>query len=291
MPEPSRAITVGVSRSLRGWDALEWAASEASARSCPLRIVHVVSWLPLSLYALGPLTTDAIAVGLAAGAVLLEDAQSRATRVAPGLSITTILEIGDPASAILSIGGEDTLIVLGRRHRRHRLPWVRSTVERVARRADGSVAVIGLRAAADGTAAARVVALVDGRAADSPVLDVAFGAASRRGLGVIVARASDAAGHPVRQKKVDRTLAECRGRFRGLRIADEILPHPLTPALLAQGRGAALLAVGHNLRSAALAALLTPPAGCDLGPVVIVGTTRVRKPVGSSARVDPARGD
>jgi nucleotide-binding universal stress UspA family protein len=292
MHEASRAVTVGVSRSIRGWDALEWAAAEAWARQCPLRIVHVVSWRPLSLYSCGALATDAAAHGLAAGAALLEEAQCRAARVAPGLSIATVLEIGDPASAIRCIGAADALIVLGREHRRHRrLPWIRSTAARVARRAPGPVAIIDLHAEMDEPPAARVVALVDGGAADSPVLDLAFRAARRRGLGVTVARASDAAaaGHPSRRKSVEPALAECRARFRGVHVTEEVLPHPLAPALLNQARGAALVAVGYTLGRSDLAALLTPPSGTHLGPVVVVGTAPVASPARLSVRVDRAR--
>jgi len=289
MHERSRAITVGVSRATRGWDALEWAASEAYARNCSLRIVHVVSWSPFSLSSCGALPTDPIAHALAAGAALLGEAEKRAGRVAPGVPIATVLELGDPASAVLRVGAEGALIVLGREHRRRwRLPRVRSTVARVTRGASGPVAVIRLRGEAAGAREARAVALVDGGAADSAVLDVAFGAARRRGIGVTVVRASDAPEDAIREESIDRTLAECRAGFRDVPVVEQTVSHPLAAALLTHAGGAALLAVGPGLRRAALASLLSPPIGTDIGPLILVAPARIARSLGPSARVDPA---
>jgi nucleotide-binding universal stress UspA family protein len=285
-------IVVGVSRARRGWDALEWASAEAHARGCPLRIVHVVTWPWLTLCSFGAPTTDAVAHALTAGQSLLEEAAGRAARIAPDSDTTTVLELGDPASWILRIAADEDLIVLGRKHRRRwRRPRARSTVTRVARRAAGAVAIIGLRAEADGAPAARIVALADGGSADSPVMDVAFDAARRRGLGLTIVRPGNIAKDCQLSQDVTRTLAEHRSAFPDVHVAERVLPDPIRRALLTEARGAALLAVGHGLQRPNLAALLSPANGSDLVPVVIVRTAHTGDFTRRSAIADPAQRD
>jgi len=51
--EDTGPILVAVDGYPHGWDALEWAAAEAAARACALRIVHVINWSPLTSDAFG----------------------------------------------------------------------------------------------------------------------------------------------------------------------------------------------------------------------------------------------
>jgi nucleotide-binding universal stress UspA family protein len=142
-PEQStkRSILVAVNGGLSGWPALDWAAAEASAHHSDLRIMHAISWPRWGIDPLGELALDwCNSNAPERGARILEEAAERARVTAPGTRITTHLEAGETAAAILMAGSNDTLIVVGSRQTRRRDR--RSVASAVARLATGPVAII-----------------------------------------------------------------------------------------------------------------------------------------------------
>lgn len=196
---PGKPVLVAVDGHAEDLEAVAWAAAEATVRRADLSILHVCRW-PLYW---DPLT--AVYPWVDAGEVLegarqiLEAAEEQARKISPDLVVNTVHGMGDPARIIVVEGQQTCVVVLGRREentqRRHRR---RSVTRHVIARSGPPVVVVGHSAPVSrGPAAGRVmVALVPSRSASSqmPVLDAAFTAAQRRGVGVtILAPGSDVA--------------------------------------------------------------------------------------------------
>src|SRR5687767_4134025 len=95
------AIVVGVDGSAQSLRAVDWAAREAAARHCRLRIVHAFLW-PLYRVPLGPPANGPPDGGLQATAErILSAAADRAHQLAPGLQISTELPVCAPAAALI----------------------------------------------------------------------------------------------------------------------------------------------------------------------------------------------
>jgi nucleotide-binding universal stress UspA family protein len=208
-------VTVVVDGSTSGWDALEWAAAEASVRDHGLRIVHIVNW-PWALDPFGNLT-----VGVGDSHVrqqaeaVLDEAVQRARSVSSSLAITTRLQMGTV------IPESSDLVVVGRRLRGRAL------------RTKDSVAVVGLVGEGSrGPSTGRVVVGVDGKSGSAAALEFAFRAAERRGLGLTVMHAVDVA------------LTSWRDAFPGVEVQNKVVDGPAAPALVAESAGAALVVLG-----------------------------------------------
>jgi nucleotide-binding universal stress UspA family protein len=114
-PSPTAAIVVGVDGSAQGMHAVHWAAREAVARRCPLRIVHAFQW-PLLNVPIGPPAGGPPDAGLANVAEdILADATDRARRAAPALEISTDLPACSPAAALIEASHDAGLVVVGHR--------------------------------------------------------------------------------------------------------------------------------------------------------------------------------
>ncbi|MGK2947406.1 MAG: universal stress protein [Acidimicrobiales bacterium] len=136
-----RTIMVAVNGGESGWSALDWAAAEASAHHSGLRIVHAISWPRWGSDPLGELVLDwCDTTAPERGTLILEEAARRARAKAPQATITTHLEVGETAAAILRAGRGDALIVVGRR--RIRRPGGRKVARTVLRLAQGPIAII-----------------------------------------------------------------------------------------------------------------------------------------------------
>jgi nucleotide-binding universal stress UspA family protein len=254
-------VLVAVSGQSGDWDALEWAAAEAAARQCSLRILHAFSW---------PGTWDgAGAVCMSqrdpevrgSAALVLEEAASRARTVAPGLQVTTHLREGPTVAAVLREGRRDELIVVGRgRHDGRHAAFAGSVAWQVAQRADCPVVVIRLVAAQPrGTSAGRVLVGIDEAATSRAAVDFAFRAAERRGVGLtalhvvravgpdaVAARAGAAAAKSFRWKSIDDAIRPYRDAFPSVEVQQRLVATPTGPALAAESVAAALLVLGGS---------------------------------------------
>ena len=108
-------IVVGVDGSPQSLSAVDWAAREAAARQCRLRIMHAFLWplmgVPLEPPVMGP--PDA---GLQQEAEqLLRTATDRARQIAPALDISTDLPVCAPAAALIDASRDAALLVVGHR--------------------------------------------------------------------------------------------------------------------------------------------------------------------------------
>jgi nucleotide-binding universal stress UspA family protein len=182
------AIVVGVDGSAAAWDALAWAAAEASATGHPLCIVHVAEW-PVVADMWPVASLDRSAALRIAGAELVAEGVRRVRDVAPNLVMITQLEAGtDVADSLVRAAAGDAMIVLGKRRAsrhwwsRHRRP----TAVAVASRARCPVAVVELMGEARGDFAGRVVVLDEAPCEESPVMLFARRAARHRGIDVVV---------------------------------------------------------------------------------------------------------
>jgi nucleotide-binding universal stress UspA family protein len=247
---PSRdygPILVAVDGSSHGWGALEWAAAEAAARQCALRIVHSVKW-PASVPDIsGGVTLNQWDSGIEAlGARVLDEAADRARSVAPALRITTHMHLGAIAMALLREAHQDTLIVLGRERGSGRSPSLKRSVSRqVTRRAKCPVAIVELSdKASHGPSAGRVVVSIDGKGDALAALGFAFRAAQRRGVGVTAVLGWLRRGSVRQDAQIAQALLICQTAYPDVEVRQRVAAVPPGPALVAESAGAALVVLG-----------------------------------------------
>jgi nucleotide-binding universal stress UspA family protein len=223
---------------------------------------------------------------------IVSEAARRACIVAPAIQITTHLQAGETAAAVLREGSQDALIVLGRGRKAARFsPVTRSLGWQLARRASCPVTMVELfDEASRGPSAGRVVVAVDGTAEPTAALGFAFRAALRRGVGITMlhawshdlgAQADDqAAADSFSCCAVEDALRMCRDVFPEVEVRQRYVAGPAGRALAAESAAAALVVLGSRahgrlhraifgsvehavLRSARcpVAIVRTPPAG------------------------------
>lgn len=268
-----RPVVVAVGEDSAG-QALDWAAAEASARSCDLRVVHVERqrWAvdPSGLVPVADFWSDR-----PAAEALLRTAVDRARWVAPDVAVSSSLLTGATVPQLVRQGRDAQLLVMGSARtpvppgRRHLL--VRPLVEVVAPRVPCPVAVVRpLRSGPLDGARPRVVV---GPGASCPAaFDVAFSAARQRGLPVAVVGGV-----------LDEVLATWVARFPDVPV--EVCWGAADPAgaMVRESAGAALVVVGCPPRGRLRAGLgavgraVTQAVGC---PVVVVhpGTAAEARP-------------
>lgn len=264
-------VTVVVDGGPFGWDALDWAAAEAAVRGRALRIVHVVTW-PWSLDPFGNLT-----VGVADRHVrqtaqsVLDTAVERARSVAPSLQITAQLQVADQGTSVRPQGPDD-LIVVGRQLRVARLAT--ASARRFALRSSVPVTVVRLvDAESHGPSTGRVLVGLDGETGTARILDFAFRAARRRGIGLTVLHASG-----IRDQTATDAVANAlrlwRDAFPDVNVQVKVVPGPPAQALVDESSGAALVVLGSPKHGRLHQALFGSVAGAVLrsagSPVVIV---------------------
>ena len=170
-------VVVGFDGSSAGDRALDWAADEAQQRGLRLHVIHV--WQPPPILPAGfsvPSMPDS--------EVVLQDAQTRVTKIAPDVELTTQASPGAVATALVDASVEaDTVVVGARGHRRSGVRDFGSTAWQVATHALCPVVVVhDLR---DAAARTSVVVGVDGSRGAASALAYAFARADRAGLDVV----------------------------------------------------------------------------------------------------------
>ena len=103
-----RPVVVGIDRSGHSEKALDWAVSEASARSLPLHLVHalettVTVWSPMM----------AVPQDLDDHSWVLDAARRRVGETAPDLDVTSALTAGPAAAALVTASRDADTVVVG----------------------------------------------------------------------------------------------------------------------------------------------------------------------------------
>ncbi|PZF86121.1 universal stress protein [Jiangella anatolica] len=110
----SNAIVVGVDGSPGSGLALDWAIAEARLRAAPLYVVYGL-WLPVAAVPFGagilPPSDDLRAYGMQ----VLDQARQRVKDAAPLVDVDTFLVVRPAAQAILDVGKNCSLVVVGTR--------------------------------------------------------------------------------------------------------------------------------------------------------------------------------
>lgn len=172
-------VIVGVDGGSTGWDALAWAAAEASTSGRAIEIVHVVSWTAyLDAFSMLPIDLSA---NVFAGAQVLDEARHLAQEIDSTLSIETTLRTGiDVAGELLGVADHDSLIVIGR-SRRTSGTRPRSVALSLIRRSRCRLTIVTLSAEGGTRNVGQVVALLSDDSADAEVRRVGRMEADRRG--------------------------------------------------------------------------------------------------------------
>lgn len=310
--DPRSPVVVAVGCATDG-RAVEWAAAEASARRCPLHVVHAenLRWTidPTGLVPVADLSTSR-----AASDVILRAAVNRARGVASDLDISTEALVGCTArllaretrrAQLLVLGGGGALSAGVHGH------LGRPLLAAVARRAACPVTLVRSLHSGTTSVSPRVVVCADGAGEWMTALGVALGAAERRGLPVVAvhggapgvpadseaAAGSAPVGRACAPAVLDRALERWRHRFADVPVSTGLLVGEPVPALLRESQGAALLVIGFRARAAArdggIGALGRAAVGRAQCPVAVVRSARAGRaappaPGGCTDGADPA---
>jgi nucleotide-binding universal stress UspA family protein len=241
-------VVVGIDGSDLSTIALAWGVDEARRRSRPLRLVH---------------TADR--ADLETGEKMLDDALVRARRAVPDLDVSTVLESGHPADALLKQASDASVVVLGSRGRSDLSSLLLgSTSLQVAMHAPCAVVVIRLAGedAPPGRSAGRVVVGVDNSPRSERAVDFAFEEADSRGVGVTAVLtwlgpeidSSASPSHEWEQAAEDekallaKSLAGRRAEYPGVDVVQKAVRGDPAVALTDESAGAELLVVGSHGR-------------------------------------------
>jgi nucleotide-binding universal stress UspA family protein len=262
MREDTGPVVMAVAGGGRGRDAVEWAAAEASARQCALRIVYpirlaLITDSPVGLMPAYP-WQDASAPEVAAR--ILSEAADHVRRVDPAVEITTHVQAGG-ISGVLREERRAALIVVSRSRGVGR-KWLSGGTAgwQAARRAGCPVAIVALSdQLARGPSAGRIVAAADDSDDPLDVFSLAFRAAVRRGVGVTVLRTimpgcsstSGLRGRKLAARSrgtVEDALRLCLDAFPGVDVRQRLVGCPAGCDLVAESPGAALIVLGSRRR-------------------------------------------
>lgn len=279
--------------------AVEWAAAEAAAQRCPLRLVHAFRF-PLALDPLcGVPVVAGVAADQAAAVEILDRALDRVRLLAPGLEVSAQAVQGTRAAALLRESRDARLLVLGARPPRRPggLPWVRHGAlrARITASARCPVAVVHrLPDAQHSPLRPRVLVGIDGTACSNAAVGFAFAAAQRRDLPVTAVHAWTAdcpadleavraplvTSETAAYRLVDAALDRWTDRFPGVPVTAEVVRRDAAGALIAGSAEAALVVVGSRglgrVRGAVLGSVSHAVLEGVAGPVAVVRRDRGR---------------
>jgi nucleotide-binding universal stress UspA family protein len=292
-----RPVVVAVGNDTNG-QALDWAAAEASARRCPLHVVHAerLQWAidPSGLVPVVDFTPYRVAAEQ-----VLREAVSRAHSVARDIHVAAELVFGPTVSLLVAHARDAQLLVLGSRDtpfpRRLRGHLSHSVCGAITRRAPCPVAIVRpLRNGPFAASSPRVVVGVDEPGACSAALGVAFQAAAQRGVPVTAVHAwtpdlpadhEAVCGPPTAAEArasliLDQALEPWRSRFADVSVETRLLAVEPAAALIRESEGAALIVVGSRAHGAARATIfgsvsrsVAQRARCPVVVVRTAGTT------------------
>ncbi|MEV0202976.1 universal stress protein [Nonomuraea sp. NPDC050691] len=307
---PAAAIVVGVDGSPQSLSAVDWAAREAAARGCRLRIVHAFLW-PLMGVPLGPPVMGPPDAGLQQAAdKLLSTAADRARQTAPNLDITTDMPVCAPAAALIDASRDAALVVVGQRGLGGFTGLLVGSVG-VQTAAHAACPVIVVRGSHDdlrapGPAAGQVVVGVDGSDSSDLAVEFAFAHAALHGLSVVAVHAYQwgiGSYYDHRYQWPARLLTEAVAGYRetypDVPVQQKVVPGESADVLVAESASAALTVVGSRGRGGFTGLLLGSTSQHVLnhasGTVAIVraratrGGTATRTGLGMSDAPEPSQ--
>jgi nucleotide-binding universal stress UspA family protein len=279
-------IVVGVDGSHSSLHAVDWAAQEAVAWRCPLRIIHAFLWPPSNIPS-GPPTLGVPDAGLQhAAEAIVSDAADRARRAAPGLELSTDLPVCAPAAALIDASHDARLVVLGHRGLGGFTGLLVGSVG-VQTAAHAACPVIVVREAAQrGPATGHVVVGVDGSEHSRLAVDFAFVHAARHGLDLVAVHAHQRPVHTPSGDADDptRLLADALSgyghRYPHVTVRHRIVRGVSAEVLVAESADAVLTVVGSRGRGGFTGLLLGSTSQGVLhhatGPVAIVRAHTIR---------------
>jgi nucleotide-binding universal stress UspA family protein len=285
-------IVVGIATDERSRSTLEWAAAEAAAQRCPLRLVHA-SRPPMVLDAACGL---AVLGGMAADVTareVLRSALGHVRLLAPDVTASAQVVPGTPASVLLRESRHARLLVVGAQPRGQPGAAPRfghgALRARVVAGARCPVAVVHRpRDPWHSLVRPRVVVGVDGTACSDAAVGFALATASRRGLPVTAVHAwtedhpadleavtaplltSEEAAHHVLATVLDRWTP----RFPAVPVTAEVVHRDAAGALIAGSADASLVVVGcrglGRIRTALFGSVSHAVLEGAAGPVAVV---------------------
>ncbi|MFC5994478.1 universal stress protein [Pseudonocardia hispaniensis] len=294
-------VVVGVDDEATTGDAVAWAAAEAAARQCPLRLVHALRWTVIA----GPfglaLPPENLFMTQEAAQLLLDAAVARARDVASDLGVSTWLRPWPLSRTLVEESRHAQLLVLGGHPVRDGGRPARSATARIAATAFCPVAIVR---AFDGVpharSAPRVVVGVGGTPSDADALRFAFRAAAQRGIPLLAVHARTPTGSPdlptsrgfwaaaeaTTQRNLENALTPWRDKFADVPVIARTSYADPAHALVEASRGAALTVIGIRSRSHLLTTI--GPVGRTVlrdahGPIAVV--RHQRRPVPPPTRL------
>jgi nucleotide-binding universal stress UspA family protein len=256
-------IVVGVDGSAYAYDALDWAAAEASAMHRPLRLVHACIWpmtVSLGRAHVGPADNEL----QAAAERVLADAEIRAQAAAPDVKVTSELVVGAAAATLLRQAHDAELLVVGSRGLGGFAGLLVGSVG-VALAAHAPCPVVVVRPRPDDhptPAVGRVVVGADGSDLSASAIEFAFRTAARRNVSLTAVRAwsPPLSGYPrlvlglesieaTERHQLLRTLEAYRQLFPGVDVEAKLVrDHHPGRALIVESADADLVVVGSRGR-------------------------------------------
>jgi hypothetical protein len=270
-------VLVSLDGTRAGWQALEWATAEATARGGTLSIVRSVT-SPLAasgpwIWAYQPGFAD---MAYAAGREDLAAASEQAHAIDPSLPISMELLPGALGAARLRSGTADALVVVGRpRGMGQILGSELSAAWGALNQGPGAIALVDLMGAGQaGPSTGRVVLALDAEGDPSSLIASAFRAAMRRSAEMTVL-------HRWGYRAVDEVLAPYRTVFPEVGVRRRVVKS-LTRAVVDESHGAALTVVaapGSAMDVAGHVRALRLVRAAH-GPVTIVSPMRPQRGIG-----------
>jgi nucleotide-binding universal stress UspA family protein len=318
MINPADPIVVGIDGSPHSLQALQWATQEATARRCPLRVVHALQW-PLTNELMGPPALGPPELGLQHAAEhILAIAADHARQAAPGLDVSSDLRPCTPAAALVEASRDAAMVVLGHRGLGGFTGLLLGSVG-VQVAAHASCPVIVVRANGpdrntdgrldeSGSAVGQVVVGVDGSELSTLAVDFAFAHAALHRLGVTAVNvyspriltapgqawplADDAGSLQDRTRLLSEALAGYRAGYPDVPVRHKIVVGRPAEVLAAESADAALTVLGSRGRGGFTGLLLGSTSQAALhhatGPVAVVrAQTTGHRSAATSRRQDP----
>ncbi|WP_406369468.1 universal stress protein [Streptomyces sp. NBC_00647] len=258
-------VVVGVDGSPSSLDAVQVAAAEAGARGVGLRLVHAFVWPSVHLPPGGPPWNPAMArVRESVDGTLIE-AEERARRAVPQVSVVREVAVGEPLMVLEIESRTASLVVVGSRGlSAFGSLLLGSTAVHLA--AHGRCPVLVVRGRPDPSGP--VLLAVDGSPAGEGAVEFAFAEASLRGVDLVALhvwnarseRAHEGPGDPLNavadieglrqdeQRLLDGIVTPWQERHPRLAVERRLMRSGVRPALIEASRDAQLVVVGARGR-------------------------------------------